>query len=210
MKIRVLTAVVSLAAMTACQADITTNTKLSELMSGESFQQTAELAVEVAACSSYEDSREISSSVREAQNTIPTIFEDAEYRECFRQNFESFALFDIPLLVSTENQQTVDYLTLTSGPDTPLSVQVPESVVAGMERVRRESFGVNTFDLAVGITLENDTDDTFNAEVLSAFVDDRSVVHDQLEIPAGSSTTLQLSDVSVSHALEYFQVRVLE
>lgn len=71
-----------------------------------------------------------------------------------------------------------------------------------MERVKKNSFGVNSFDLKVNIKVNNDTGKEFPFKVIAAYVEGRPYVSGNLSSKDHNVFTITLSDVSVSSALE--------
>ncbi len=58
--------------------------------------------IEVSSCNDYEDSRKESKNLIELKQKVPTIFKNAEYVECYRKKFDSYAHFTIPVAVQGE------------------------------------------------------------------------------------------------------------
>lgn len=88
--------------LVGCKATVETEVGLKDILESKTKTIDGNLYVEVTGCNSYEDSRKPSDSVIEAQQTIPRIFEDAEYIECFSKQFDSFAHFNIPVVLDKD------------------------------------------------------------------------------------------------------------
>ncbi|WP_422121378.1 DUF7424 family protein [Pasteurella multocida] len=56
------------------------------------------LNVEIATCSSHEDSRKPSDALIQIQQKIPNVFDNAVYKECYQKNFNSLQVLKSLLL----------------------------------------------------------------------------------------------------------------
>jgi hypothetical protein len=199
-------AVLAAVALTAgCKATVETEVNLSEILGSNSKMIAGDLYAEVAGCDSYEDSRKPSESLVQAQRNVPSIFEGAEYVECFSKEFDSFARFNIPIALDTDGDDKLssqEHVNIISDDETLLMVGIPEAIKDNMERVKENSFGMSAFDLEVNIKINNDTGEDFPFRVLSSYVDNKPHVIGDLTSSPDSSFVVTLSDVSVDRALE--------
>jgi len=201
----VLSLVVATILLTGCKATVSTEVSLKDILDGESKAIAGDLHVEVAACSSHEDSRKPSNSLVKAQKTIPSIFADAEYIECFSQGFDSFAYFQVPFFLDKDKDGKLaseKHINIISNEDTLLWVGIPTSIKENMERVRSNSYGVNALDLNINIKVNNDTGKDFPFTVYAAYIDGAPYVLNDLTAKGDGAFIVTLSDVSVSHALD--------
>ena len=141
---------------TGCQGLIETNVNLSDLQSSTKKQISGDLYIQVASCNNFSDSRKLSDSVIKSKQTIPSIFKDAKYVECFQKEFISYTHFKIPMILShKENLVSNDYIHIISNKDTLLNVGVPPTIKQNIDRVKANSFGMNDMELSVKINIVN-------------------------------------------------------
>lgn len=199
-------------ALAGCKATVETEVSLTDILESKSKTIAGDLYVEVAACASYEDSRKPSDSLVKVQQNIPSIFEDAEYIECFSKEFDSFAHFGIPIALDKENDGKMasqSYVNIISNSDALLMVGIPETIKRNMDRVRENSFGMSSFDLQVNVRINNDTGDSFPFKVIASYIDGQPYVFGELTSSGSGSFVVTLSDVSVSSALNTGTAMVL-
>lgn len=199
----------SLIFLAACQTDLQVQLPLSDMLSPKGQQLDAVLLVEIPGCVSYEDSRQPSSSLVEAMETVPQVFEGAELTDCFRQNFDSYAEFHLPIELTDSFEPHDSMIRLVHNEDVSLGVTVPPRMVSEMRRIETESYGMTSFDLGLSIELVNDLESSFVAGALSSYVDGRPVLADGFPLVPGMSASLRLSDVSIDHLITENQTVVL-
>lgn len=198
--------------LTGCKATVETEVSLKDILESKTKAIGGDLYVEVAGCNSYEDSRKPSNSVIKAQQTIPSIFADAKYIECFSKQFDSFAHFTIPVVLDKDKDGKLaseSHVNIISNSESLLTVGIPQSIKTNMERVKANSFGASTFELKVNIKIKNDTGKEFPFKVISAYVEGQPYIYGDLTSKGDGSFVVTLSDVSVSSALESGTAMVL-
>ena len=185
-----------------CNGLVETEVKLSQLQSSNNHNINGDLYIEVVGCSSYEDSRVESDSVKESKMTIPSIFKDAKYVECFQKEFQSYTHFTIPIIISKKSELVSnDYIHIISNGENLLGVGVPPSIKQNMDRVKANSFGMTDIDLDVQIKFVNDSNKDLPFKVASAYLDDKPYIYGELQSNKQSEFWIRLSDVSVDNAL---------
>ena len=197
-------ALLLLIGVSGCKAKIEKDLKVSDLISEEPKQTTADLYVEVAACDDYEDSRKPSNSVIEARQSIPQIFSEAEYVECFDIRFDSFAHFKIPMMLQKEGNikaPSDKYVSIFTNDTSLVSFSVPEVIRNNIARAEKESFGANSLEFEVSFNLINDTTKDLPIQTLAVFVEDYPELFSSMTLRAGQKVNIVLSDVSVSVAM---------
>ncbi|HAU06502.1 MAG TPA: hypothetical protein DCS49_01765 [Gammaproteobacteria bacterium] len=195
-----------------CKATVESEVSLKDILESKTKSISGDLYVEVAGCNSHEDSRKPSNSVTKAQQTIPSIFADAKYIECFSKRFDSFAHFNVPVVLDKDKDGKLaseSHINIISNSESLLTVGIPQSIKANMERVKANSFGASSFDLKVNIKINNDTGNEFPFKVIAAYVEGQPYVYGDLTSEGDSVFVVTLSDVSVSEALEYGTAMVL-
>ena len=198
--------------LVGCKATVETEVSLKDILESKSKFIGGSLFVEVAGCDSHEDSRKPSNSVLKAQQTIPSIFSDAKYIECFSKKFDSFAHFSIPIALDKDRDDKFAsdlHVNIISNDKSLLNVGIPQAIKDNMDRVKANSFGANTFDLKVNIKINNDTGKDFPFQVVSAYVEGQPYVYGDLTSKSNGSFVITLSDVSISSALETGTAMVL-
>jgi len=191
--------------VTGCKVNVETELNLSDILRSKSKIITGNLYVEVAGCSSHEDSRNASRSVIKVGQTIPRVFKGAEYIECFTKKFDSFAHFSVPIAIDKDidgKLSSEDYINIVSNEKRLLGVAIPEVIRQNLERVKSESFGASSFDLSVKIRINNDIGKPFPFKVISAYIDNKPYVWGELKSKEKGSFVVSLSDVSVDEALQ--------
>ncbi|MEE6081882.1 hypothetical protein, partial [Avibacterium paragallinarum] len=87
----------SILTLVGCKAEIEKNISLNSLLNEPLKTELAELKVEVASCHDHQDSRKPSNSLLQVQAKLPQLFNTAKFKECYSSNFDSFAVFEIPV-----------------------------------------------------------------------------------------------------------------
>lgn len=182
-----------------CQGLIETNVNLSDLQSSTNKKVRGDLYIQVAGCSDFSDSRKVSDAVVQSKQTIPSIFKDAQYVECFQKEFQSYTHFTIPMILSDKSSN--EYISIISNKDSLLNVSVPPSIKQNIDRVKANSFGINDLDLSVNINFKNDTNKKLSFYAISSYIGDTPAIYDKFYTEPNSSFTVRLSDVSVDYAL---------
>lgn len=202
-KVRLISAVGALLLVAGCKTTVETEVNISDLLSSPTKQLPGSLIVEVPACQDYQDSRQPSSTLVEVQKMVPTIFKDATFTECYRQQFNSFAAFDVPLVLDKDKDGKLaseDHINILSNDSSLLAVAVPDKIKDGLENASKRGPS-SALDMNVTIKVVNDTGSDFDFSVISAFIDEQPHVFGNLTSKANGSFTVRLSDVSVQSAL---------
>lgn len=90
--------------LSGCKVDIKTSVNSDDLLVTDHKTVMADLNFEVASCSSSEDSRQESDELIKIKAKVPSIFHDAQYVECYRKSFDSFAHFKVPVSVGVRQK----------------------------------------------------------------------------------------------------------
>ena len=195
---------------TGCQGLIETNVNLSDLQSQTKKQISGDLYVQVAGCSDFSDSRKLSDSVIKSKQTIPSIFKDAKYVECFQKEFTSYSHFQIPILLTHQAKLiSNDYIQIISNKDNLLSVGVPPTIKQNIDRVKANSYGMNDMQLSVTINVTNDTNKRLTFNGIASYIGETPSIYDKFFSEPNNTFSVKLSDVSVDNALKNGVSRVL-
>ncbi|PSJ23567.1 hypothetical protein CVH10_01505 [Halomonas sp. ND22Bw] len=200
-------------ALCGCKTQITTQVNLSDLDDPEALEAPGKVRLEVSSCADYQDSRQPSDSLVKAQEMLPRIFPAAEYRECYRQEMNSWAEFDLPVAIdhtSGDGPTSEDTINLASSEGYPLSLYVPEALSQRLEEAKRSNPMMGSLDMSVRIEVNNDTEQARSVQVFGAWVDGAPYVLGQIELEPGAEHAFYLSDVSIDQAMKHQYAAVLK
>lgn len=177
-------------ALTGCKVDLSTTVNLADVLSEQHKASTADLNFEVATCNDYEDSRMESDSLIRMKAKVPTIFDGAEYVECYTKKFESFAHFKVPVEVGamTKDQKLANpkadiFITSMKDEGVIASVYLSEKLRNKLQKAQRSA--AVDFDYSINVTL-NRTEEPVQAVMASVYVVDK----DGNKTPAAMTTLL--------------------
>ena len=193
--------VLILIGITGCKANIETELTFKDLLVSKTKAIQGDLYIEVAGCNSHEDSRKPSSSVLKIQESIPGIFYNAKYIECFSRNFDSYAHFNILITLDKDSDGKLasqDNINIISNAKTLLTIAIPEPLKDRIEKGKKN----NNLKLNVNIKLTNDSGKLVDFKTISAYIDGTPYIYQELTAPINSSFVVTLSDVSVDHATQ--------
>ncbi|MDQ7734659.1 hypothetical protein QT231_18270 [Halomonas sp. SpR1] len=200
-------------ALAGCKTELNADIPLSALLDSEVASVPGTVRLEVLNCNDYEDSRQPSDSLVKAQEILPTIFPGAEFTECYSQNMNSWAEFNIDLPIDRDDNSEAfasdDSFNITTTENLPLGVAAPPALLNRMEKARESEMMMPDFEYGISFNVINDTDDVFPVTVLSAWADDIPLTLQGLNIPAGEQFTLRLSDVVIDRAIYNGEASVL-
>ncbi|PHM68899.1 hypothetical protein [Xenorhabdus sp. KJ12.1] len=141
--------------LSGCKVDVETKVNTDDLTSVEHKLVKGNIDIEVSSCNDYEDSRKESKNVIELKKKIPTIFKNAEYVECYRKKFDSYAHFTIPVAVgvSPENGLSHDAdVFILSHQKTYAGALIPKDVLDRIKKAQKDMMG--KLDIRMTIILE--------------------------------------------------------
>jgi hypothetical protein len=190
--------------LTGCKIGVEAMVPFSGVLSDGVKETTADMYVEVASCTSYEDSRQPSHTLLEAQKTVPSLLTGAAYKECFTKQMNSWAHFTIPLAYGKFTKETyVDdgklrILTLGKEGEKTVIIDAAKSLKKKINDLSNDKFSsFKASDITINVTLTNDTDEEKNTTIISSFVGNVPIINSAGNIiKKGQSLTLRLSDVT--------------
>lgn len=199
---------------TGCKTEVAAEVKLSQLLDEKNYSQNADLYLEIPACSSYEDSRQPSSSLREAAELMPQVFSDAKLIDCFTRNFDSFAHFQIPIHILPEGEGSAVQdrniqIIKRSSDNLLLGVQLPAGTKERMDRVRSQSMGATDMNLIFKIVVNNDINEAYEFVAGATYLNTTPVIFGDYTLRAGGSMTVMPADVVIDRALLGHAVDIL-
>lgn len=198
--------------LAGCKAQVATSVNLSQLDDATVSEIPGKLRLEVSGCNSYEDSRQPSDSLVKAQEMLPRIFPNAEFKECYTQQFTSWAEFTLPVALDhTDDGQPVsaDTFNLLSIESNPLMLEVPQELKQRMTQAKDANPMLGGLSLEVGIEVTNDTDAKRPVQAFGVWINDEPTVLSQFYLEPGSTTQISMSDVSISRAINYGNATIL-
>ncbi|HDN9020181.1 TPA: hypothetical protein P2I16_004548 [Aeromonas salmonicida] len=189
-----------------CKTQLMADVNVSDLNNTNLQNGAASLLVEVASCNSYEDSRNPSSSVIEAQKTVPQLIDGAEYQECFTQKMDSYVMFSIPIQIGkfkSEDDFKTKGIKIYSydGDDAVLGIRIPKSIRDNLEKHNKQDFQTNKIQLEsaiIVVNLLNDTKNKVKFNVFKAFIDGKPMSFVPLELPPSGRTQITLSNIDAA------------
>ena len=190
--------------LAGCKITIELPLSLNDLLTADTKNLSGNLYLEIPSCHSYEDSRKLSTSVLEAQQNIPLIFEGAQYTDCFSKNFDSFAQFTIPVILDKTDDGKLasnQYINLISNERQILSVAIPTVIKNNLNNFEQRNFGTS-FEVDVQVKLKNDTGKDIPVNVMASYVDEQPYLFSSKTLLKGKEVTVRLSDVATDNALQ--------
>ncbi|MCL7851235.1 DUF7424 family protein [Pasteurella multocida] len=184
-------------ALCACKAEIEKDISLKALLNEPIKVESGILNVEIATCSSHEDSRKPSDALIQIQQKIPNVFDNAVYKECYQKNFNSFASFEIPIAVGKldDSSEIKHNVNIYSYKNHYLNVQTSDKLAKNIRDFMDREY---LSDLALSLTLKinNDTNQALDVTFISAYVNDSPVDFLPLTFKQGESIEVKLSNAS--------------
>jgi hypothetical protein len=200
-------------ALAGCKTEFAAQVPLSALQDPQVSELPGKVRLEVMSCQHYEDSRQPSDSLVQAQEMMPRIFPSAEFQECYREGMDSWAEFDISLPIDRDGDPeqfaSDDAFNLTTTPELPLGVAVPPAVMERLEQAQRAEMMMGNLTYAITLEVINDTDASFDVAALSAWVEGHPVTAQPMEVPPNQAFSLRFSDVLIDRAIERGEASVL-
>ncbi len=183
--------------LAGCKTELEVNTNYSELKSQPLHALTALTNVEIAGCSSHEDSRKPSDSLIKIQQMIPNVFKGAKYKECYTRKMNSFASFEIPLGVGTVDANTKyeNDLNIIYQKDGSLLAQANKDFYKRFRQFLKDNM-ISDLEMKISVAITNDTGDDLKLNCFAAYVDDVPCSIGNTTFKQNSTLTFVLSDVS--------------
>lgn len=194
--------------LAGCKVDIDTEIPISKVLSDGLHEAKSSLSVEVASCTSYEDSRKPSSTLLEAQKTVAAMFTGSEYKECFTQKFKSYATFDLPIVYGAYADGAVKddgKIHILSKEAKHIYLDISPKLKKKVSDIQNNKYSIAAFnasDLSIYIKFINDQSNTISADIISSFAGNIPILFlPKYPIKKGDYLELRLSDVTTQLAL---------
>lgn len=193
-------------ALAGCEVGVETTINSDDLLLDTHKRATAMVDVEVAACSDFEDSRKESRSLIKIKGVAKTIFNNAEYLECYQQKFESFARFSVPVGVGSlrnvgayKAYEEAD-IHIISSDTVYLGVMILPELLDKIEQAKKDLYG--KFDMNFSIVLNKGAEPIPELFVAGAYLSNEKISDDPVVISRinikTNQLTMRLSDVTNS------------
>jgi len=196
---KILISLMSVVLLSGCKVELAPTVNLSDINSDTAKTIQSKLIVEVTSCTDYKDSRNESSSLIEAKKGITDVFSDAKYIECYRENMDSKALFEIPITVGGK-EFTGDIQLANADFGGGLVIKMSPSLKTKIDKASKA--GMSKIQSSVTVKLKNDTSSNVDIVAHSVYLNDKPVTISTYTLLAGKENTFKLSDVSVSSAFD--------
>lgn len=146
--------IIALSAMllSGCKVDMSTKINTDDLLSDQHKLISGNLSIEVPSCNDFEDSRKDSQMLVDLKEKIPTVFRNAEFKECYKQKFNSFANFEIPIGIGSfrgEYKSVDTDIYIVSTDDVYVGAIMGKDVISRMNSLKKEM----PTDLNIKLTL---------------------------------------------------------
>jgi len=191
-----------------CDTIIDSEVKLSELQNNKTNHIYSDLYLEVSACNDYEDSRKLSEEHIKAKKSIPNIFQDSKYIECFSKEMNTYVHFKIPIVLAKSHEVVSNqYIQFSTTKKELLSIVIPATIKRKIAKFEEKAF--TSIDLKMKIKLINDTNKNMDFTALSVYLNDEPYLVHTFNMLQDSFVSIRLSDVSIDNALNNGRTRVL-
>lgn len=197
--------------LSGCKVDIKTSVNSDDLLVTDHKTVMADLNFEVASCSSSEDSRQESDELIKIKAKVPSIFHDAQYVECYRKSFDSFAHFKIPVSVGARLKDAPfkGDLYLYSDKNTIAGMGAKRELISRIKTAEADMPDKLNFNITVEVKKGSQPLPS-TVTVLGAYVQkDTPALLGNVDFSKNDDLAFRLSDVSVDALMEYGAVPFL-
>lgn len=192
--------------LSACKVELAPTINLSDVNSETAKTIQSNLFVEVSACTDYKDSHKESLSLTKAKEKIASVFADANYIECYREQMESKALFEVPITVGGK-AGTGDIQISNAEFGGGMVVQMSKSLKDKINRASKS--GTGKLNPSINITLINDLNNNQEIIAHAVYLDQKAIPLAKYTLKSGNHT-FRLADVSVSSVINNGSALVFE
>lgn len=191
-------------ALSACKTEVEKDISLKSLLNEPVKEETALLNVEILSCHNREDSRLESDDLIKIKAKIPTIFQDAKYKECYSKRANSFAVFEIPIAVgkAEQGQEIKHDIAVLSNDRIPMVIRSSGKLSENIRNFLKSEF-VPNFDFHISLNVTNDTDKEQGFNIYSAYLDEGPVSVSQVDLKKDEKIKIRLSNASADSLWRY-------
>ena len=156
MKKLILLSAISLA-FVGCKTDVISSITTDDLMSDAQKSVQGIVEVEVLSCNDFNDSRNESRSLIEAKAKVSHILKGSEYKECYKKQFKSYAVFSTPIVVGS-GRSGVNFIDgdiyILNNDDAYLSAILSPDLIEKIKREEQSFSSMSKIDLNMTIGLK--------------------------------------------------------
>lgn len=193
----------SIVLLSGCKVDVETKINTDDLLSLQHKTVVGNINVEVPSCNDFEDSRKESKSLIQIKEKLPTVFKNVEFKECYKQKFNSYASFSVPVGVGNVDGKfnAVDAeIYIVSNKDVYAGVLITSDTPKKLAEAKKSSPG--DLNLEMTLVLEKGKEAIPNIALVGAYMTgieskNSPILLGRVAIE-GKEIKLKLSDVSNS------------
>jgi len=174
---------------------------VSELQKSKELQKNAKIFIEVDSCENRRDSYKESGTIRAVKNMMDDIFVNSKFSHCEERKFTSMAVFNIPIYIN-DGYVGNSFIKINSDENGFLSLYVPQAISNNVESTVHSSFDPMRQNVSFNILLINDTSEVINVTSLASFINGEPSIFKELELLERDSTSITLSNVSLSSIIK--------
>jgi len=193
----------SILLLSGCKTYLTTDVKLSKLVDANTDYIDGNIYIEVPSCTSYDDSRVESKSLKNIKSRVPVAFKDAVFKECFSQKMNSFAMFTIPIHVSrstTKKDKDNEHINIVHTSFNFLGVSIPSYFSKRAKKTFNNNGVIDMSKTTITFNVLNDTKKSYSVRVFGSFIGGTPGLSRDINIEHNQTAQIVLSDVSSSQA----------
>lgn len=198
----------SVLAVSACKTEVEKEVSLKTILNEPIKTEIAILNVEIPSCSSHEDSRKPSDNLLKIQAKIPTVFANAQYKECFTKKFNSFASFEIPigLGVVDDNTKLEQDINIYSYKNRQLNIKTSDKLAKNIRDFIKTEY-ISNLEFSILLNVKNDTDKEQRFMLFSSYINDAPTAITGIKMNKGESFNIKLSNASADSLWMYEKTR---
>ena len=178
-----------------------TDILVSELKNSKELKKSATIFIEVDSCENRHDAYKDSGTIRAVKKMMDDIFIDSKFSHCEDIKFTSMAAFNIPIYIN-DGYMGNTFIKINSDENGFLSIFVPQAISNNVESMVNSSFDPKSQNISFNISLINDTTETITVTSLASFINEEPSILQQLELPERNTTSISLSNVSLSDIIK--------
>ncbi|WP_368888543.1 DUF7424 family protein [Morganella morganii] len=198
---KILPVLIAVSLLAGCKVDVETTVNTDDLVSHEHKLVAGNINVEVPACNDFEDSRKESKSLIRIKEQMPAVFSGAEYKECYKEKFNSYASFTVPVGVGfiADDMKAVNAeIYILSNDELYAGVMITPEAIKRLKSAKKSSPG--DLKLQMTLVLEKGNLPIPDIAAMSVFMTgteakNKPLIASRVGI-AGKEVRFKLSDVS--------------
>ena len=192
-----------------CQTFLNLKTSKEELISAKEIEKEARLLIEITSCISSKDSRYESSTLSDLKKNIPSIFTGSKYIDCYTKNYDTFAVFSIPYIISTSVDKNKYFNSLVIyNENNSLDIYLGSNLKNSLNDYFKDNIYANLNDIKIIINYSDNNDIKIFSSYL--FNNDRLYPMIDKKINVNNSINIIISEISLKDLLINQNIKILE